>query len=208
MRPLRPQRSAALRRSGPSARPPASAVRAVRRLAQCSHQSPDRRSAPERQRDVLPRTNVATLAPASLRLCSRGLRCCEPHGLPRAWATRALLRAPPPPAVHSPSPWTPRRWGNASPCSRAAWSSAAGPAPWPGASSRPRGPAPGAPIGKPSWATDRAAYPPIGPCLCWPPAACTPAGCVRRVKRWAGIPSYGSLAKATSGWPPPSPCGR
>jgi integrase/recombinase XerD len=91
---LRQPMLAALPRSGKSARTPASAVRAVRLLAQCSHTSPDRLSAPKLQRSFLHRTNVDGVAPAAMRLCSRGLRFFAPHGLQRDGHTRSRLRAP------------------------------------------------------------------------------------------------------------------
>jgi hypothetical protein len=65
---------AALHLSGTSERTQASSVREVRLLAQCSHTSPDRISAQELQHSFRHRTNVDGLAPASLRLCSSGMR--------------------------------------------------------------------------------------------------------------------------------------
>jgi integrase/recombinase XerD len=94
MTPLRQPMLAALQRRGTGERTQASSVRAVRLLAPCSHTAPDRLSAPELQRDVLHRTPIDGLAPASMRLCSSGMRFCSPHGLQRDWPTLALLRAP------------------------------------------------------------------------------------------------------------------
>ena len=68
MSPLRQHMIAALPLSGKSERTPASYVRAVRRLAQFSHTSPDRISAQELQRYCLHRKNVDGRAPASMRI--------------------------------------------------------------------------------------------------------------------------------------------
>jgi len=94
MSPLRQHLIAALHLRGQSARTPASSVRDVRLRAPCSHTSPDRMTAQERQRSCLHRKNVAGLAPASRRLCSSGLRFCSHHVLTRAWHTLSLWRAP------------------------------------------------------------------------------------------------------------------
>ena len=99
MSPRRQHLIAALPRSGTSARTHAASVRAVRLLAQCSHTSPDRMTAQERQRSCLHRTNGAGLAPASRRLCSRGLRFFSPHVLTRDGHTLSLWRAPTPPRL-------------------------------------------------------------------------------------------------------------
>src|SRR5262249_25791363 len=77
----------------------ASDVREVRLLAPCYHKSPDRLSAQELQRSCLHRKNVAGLAPASRRLCSRGMRFFSQHVLTHDWHTRALLRAQTPPRL-------------------------------------------------------------------------------------------------------------
>jgi hypothetical protein len=74
MTPLRQHMSAALQRSGTSARTQPSSVREVRLLAQFSGTSPHLSSASELQQDILHRKNVDHLAPTSMRLCSRGLR--------------------------------------------------------------------------------------------------------------------------------------
>jgi integrase len=95
---------AALQRSGKGERTQESSVRAVRLLAQCSHTSPDRISAQALQHSFLHRKNVDGLAPASLRLCSSGMRFFSPHVLTRDGATLALLHAqttPRLPAVRS-----------------------------------------------------------------------------------------------------------
>jgi hypothetical protein len=93
MPPRRPPMLAALHRSGKGERPQASSVRAVRLLAQFSHKAPDRISAQALQPSFRHRQNVAGLAPASLRLCSSGMRFCSQPVLPRAWSTLSLLRA-------------------------------------------------------------------------------------------------------------------
>ena len=93
MNPLRQQMIAVLHLSGKSERTQASYVREVRRLAPFYHNSPDRLSAQELPRYCLHRQNVDGLAPASMRLCSSGLRCFSPHVLQRDWSTLALLRA-------------------------------------------------------------------------------------------------------------------
>jgi hypothetical protein len=92
MSPLRPQRLAALHLSGKSARTQETSVRAVRRLAQCYHTSPDRLSAQELQRSFLHRKNIDGLAPAAMRLCSSGIRFCSHHVLKRDGDTLTLMR--------------------------------------------------------------------------------------------------------------------
>lgn len=93
MSPLRQHMIAALHRSGKSARTQASSVREVPLLAQCYHTSPDRISEQELQHSFLPRKNVDGLAPASMRLCSSGMRFCSQHVLKRDGSTLSLLRA-------------------------------------------------------------------------------------------------------------------
>jgi integrase/recombinase XerD len=93
MSPLRQQMIAVLHLSGKSERTQASSVREVRLLAQFSHTSPDRLSAQELQRSFLHRTNVDGLAPASMRICSSGIRFFSQYVLKRDWSTLALLRA-------------------------------------------------------------------------------------------------------------------
>jgi integrase/recombinase XerD len=97
MSPLRQHMIAALHLSGKSERTQASSVREVRLLAPFDHQSPDCIAEQELQRDFLHRKNVDGLAPASMRICSSGIRCFSPHGLKRDWSTLALLRAHPTP---------------------------------------------------------------------------------------------------------------
>lgn len=92
MTPLRQQMLTALHLSDKSERTQATSIRAVRLLAQCSHKAPDRISAQELQRSFLHRTHVDGLAPASMRLCSSGLRFFSQHVLPRDWAPRTLIR--------------------------------------------------------------------------------------------------------------------
>jgi integrase/recombinase XerD len=92
MTPLRQQMIAALHLSGKSERTQKTYIREVRLLAQFYHKSPDRISEQELQRYFLPRKNVDGLAPASMRLCSSGIRCFYQHVLTRDWHTLTLLR--------------------------------------------------------------------------------------------------------------------
>jgi integrase/recombinase XerD len=92
MTPLRQHMMAALQRSGKSERTQQSSVREVRLLAQCYHKSPDRITEPELQRYFLHRKNVDGLAPASMRICSSGLRFFSQHVLRRDWHTLARIR--------------------------------------------------------------------------------------------------------------------
>src|SRR5712691_9501411 len=85
---------AALQLSGKGERTQEASVREVRLLAQCSHTSPDRLSAQELQHSFLHRKNVDGLAPASMRICSSGIRFFSQHVLQRDWHTLALMRAP------------------------------------------------------------------------------------------------------------------
>ena len=94
MTPLRQHMIAALQRSGKSERPQATSVREVRLLAQFSGTSPDVISEQDLQASCLPRTNVDGLAPASMRICSSGLRFFSQHVLTRDWHTLTLMRAP------------------------------------------------------------------------------------------------------------------
>jgi len=94
MSPLRQQMLAALQLSGKGERTQESSVREVRLLTQCSHTSPDRIAEQALQRSFLHRTNVDGLAPASMRLCSRGIRFFSQHVLQRDWHPLSLLRAP------------------------------------------------------------------------------------------------------------------
>jgi len=93
MPPLRQHMLAALQLSGKSERTQATSSRAVRLLAQCYGTSPAVISAQALQASCLHRTNVDGLAPASLRLCSRGIRFFSHHVLGRAGKTLDLMRA-------------------------------------------------------------------------------------------------------------------
>jgi site-specific recombinase XerD len=93
MTPLRQHMITALQLSGKGERTQQTYVREVRLLAQFSHQSPDRISAQELQHYFLHRKNVDGLAPASMRLCSSGIRFFSQHVLKRDWSTLSLLRA-------------------------------------------------------------------------------------------------------------------
>jgi integrase len=84
---------AALQLSGKGERTQQSYVREVRLLAPFYGKSPDVLSAQELQHYCLHRKNVDGLAPASMRLCSSGIRFVSQHVLPRDWHTLALLRA-------------------------------------------------------------------------------------------------------------------
>ena len=94
MTPLRQHMIATLHLSGKGERTQESSLREVRLLAQFSHTSPDRLSAQALQHSFLHRKNVDGLAPASMRLCSSGLRFFSQHVLKRDWSTLSLLRAP------------------------------------------------------------------------------------------------------------------
>src|SRR5712691_9387855 len=93
MRPLRQHMIAALQLSGKGERTQEASVREVRLLAQFSHTSPDRITEQELQHSFLHRQNVDGLAPASMRICSSGLRFFSQHLLKRDWHTLSLLRA-------------------------------------------------------------------------------------------------------------------
>jgi integrase len=84
---------AALQLSGKGERTQQSYVREVRLLAPFYGKSPDVLSEQELQHYCLHRKNVDGLAPASMRLCSSGIRFVSQHVLPRDWHTLALLRA-------------------------------------------------------------------------------------------------------------------
>jgi len=92
MSPLRQQMLAALHLSGKSERTQESSVREVRLLAQFYHKAPDRITEQELQHSFLHRKNVDGLAPASMRLCSSGLRCFSQHVLKRDWHTLTRIR--------------------------------------------------------------------------------------------------------------------
>jgi integrase/recombinase XerD len=93
MTPLRQQMIAALQLSGKSERTQQSYVREGRLLAQCYGQSPHLIAEAELQPSMLHRTNVAHLAPTSLRICSSGLRFFSLHVLARDWQRLDLMRA-------------------------------------------------------------------------------------------------------------------
>src|SRR2546428_9714975 len=93
MPPLRQQMFAALQLSGKGERTQEASVREVRLLAQFSHTSPDRIAEPELQHDFLHRKNVDSLAPASMRICSSGIRFFYQHVLKRDWHTLTRMRA-------------------------------------------------------------------------------------------------------------------
>ncbi len=94
MTPLRQHLLAALHLSGKGERTQEASVREVRLLAQFSHTSPDRISEQELQHSFLHRKNVDSLAPASMRICSSGIRFFSQHVLQRDWHTLSLMRAP------------------------------------------------------------------------------------------------------------------
>ena len=93
MTPLRQHMIAALQRSGKRERTQQSSVREVRLLAQFYGTSPHRISASELQPSMLHRTNVAQLAPTSMRICSSGIRFFSLHVLERHWKLLDLMRA-------------------------------------------------------------------------------------------------------------------
>ena len=93
MTPLRQHMMTARQLSGKGERPQQSSVREVRLRAQFSHTSPDRMTEPALQHDFLHRKNVDGLAPASMRICSSGIRFFDQHVLKRDWSTLSLLRA-------------------------------------------------------------------------------------------------------------------
>src|SRR6059058_2837265 len=93
MTPLRQHMITALQLRGKGERTPQAYVRAVHLLAQFYHTSPDRISERELHHYFLHRKNVDGLAPASMRLCSSGIRFFSQHVLQRDWHTLALLRA-------------------------------------------------------------------------------------------------------------------
>lgn len=102
MTPLRQPMRAARQRRGQGERPQPSSVRAVRLLAQGDGTAPALLSAQELPASFLHRTNIAGLAPAAMRLCSRGIRFVSQLVLTRDGQTRSVLRphtAPRLPAV-------------------------------------------------------------------------------------------------------------
>jgi integrase/recombinase XerD len=93
MSPLCQHMIAALHLRGKGERTQEASVREVRLLAQFYHTSPDRIPEQELQRSFLHRKHVDGLAPASMRLCSSGMRFFSQHVLQRDWHTLSLLRA-------------------------------------------------------------------------------------------------------------------
>ena len=91
---LRQHMIAALQLSGKGERTQETSVRAVRLLAKFYGKAPDVISEQALQTSFLHRTNVDGLAPASMRLCSSGMRFFSQHVLQRDWHTLSLLRAP------------------------------------------------------------------------------------------------------------------
>jgi len=93
MTPLRQQMLAALQLSGKAERTQQAYVREVLLLSQFYDKSPNLISEKELQHYLLHRQSVDGLAPASMRLCSSGIRFFYPHVLKRDWHTLALMRA-------------------------------------------------------------------------------------------------------------------
>jgi integrase/recombinase XerD len=84
---------AALQLSGKGERTQQSYVREVRLLAQFYGKSPDRISEDELQTSFLHRKHVDGLAPASMRICSSGIRFFSQHVLHCDWHPLSLIRA-------------------------------------------------------------------------------------------------------------------
>jgi len=93
MTPLRQHMITALQLSGKGERTQEASVREVRLLAQFYSKSPDVISEQELQAYFLHRKNVDGLAPASMRICSSGIRFFSQHVLTRDWHTLSLIRA-------------------------------------------------------------------------------------------------------------------
>jgi len=93
MTPLRQHMITALQLSGKGERTQEAYVREVRLLAQFYSKSPDVISEQELQAYFLHRKNVDGLAPASMRICSSGIRFFSQHVLTRDWHTLSLIRA-------------------------------------------------------------------------------------------------------------------
>jgi len=93
MTPLRQQMITMLQLSGKGERTQQAYVRAVRLLAQCYGKSPDVISEKELQAYFLHRKNGDGLAPASMRICSSGIRFFYQHVLKRDWHPLSLIRA-------------------------------------------------------------------------------------------------------------------
>jgi hypothetical protein len=89
MTPLRQQMIAALQLSGKGERTQQADVREVRLLVQFYGKSPHLLSEQELQHSFLHRQNVDGLAPASMRLCYRGIRFFYQHVLQRELCQRS-----------------------------------------------------------------------------------------------------------------------
>ena len=105
------------------------------------------------------------------------------------WASRGPTR----PAAASLWQWMPRPWDRVLLCFSSALSSVDVPSRWPGGLWRPPVLGPGARIGKRSLGICRAVCPPTGRSLSWPIGAFTPMGSSPPCRRWAGLPSCGSI---------------
>ena len=92
MSPLRQHMIAALQLSGKGERTQEASVREGRLLAQFYHTSPDVLSEQELQHSFLHRTNVDGLAPASMRICSSGIRFFSQHVLQRDLVEKRIGR--------------------------------------------------------------------------------------------------------------------
>jgi site-specific recombinase XerD len=93
MTPLRRQMIDALQLSGKRERTQEAYVREVRLLSEFYSKSPKHISEAELQQYFLHRKNVDGLAPASMHLCSSGIRFFSQHVLKRDWHTLSLIRA-------------------------------------------------------------------------------------------------------------------
>ena len=93
MTPLRQHMITALQLRGKGERTQQASVREVRLLAQFYSTSPDVISEKELQASFLHRKNGDGLAPASMRICSSGIRFFSQHVLKRDWHTLSLIRA-------------------------------------------------------------------------------------------------------------------
>src|SRR5215831_9187015 len=93
MTPLRQQMLAALQLSGKAERTQQAYVREVLLLSQFYDKSPHLISDKELQHSWLHRQSLDGLAPASMRLCSSGIRFFYQHVRKRDWHTLALMRA-------------------------------------------------------------------------------------------------------------------
>jgi len=93
MTPRRQHMITALQLRGKGERTQQASVREVRLLAQFYGTSPDVISEKELQASFLHRKNGDGLAPASMRICSSGIRFFSQHVLKRDWHTLSLIRA-------------------------------------------------------------------------------------------------------------------